>query len=71
MGEYLNGCINGVRDKHGNLNEEDAIHCYLALLTAVEANRVNEHGLTPPPKPTRLVAMRQRGGEETYQRSRQ
>jgi len=39
MEEYLNGCINGVRDKHGNLNEEE-IHCYLALLTAVEANRV-------------------------------
>ena len=37
MGEYLNGCINGVRDKHGNLNEEDATHGYLALLTAVEA----------------------------------
>jgi len=38
MGEYLNGC-NGVRDKHGNSNEEE-IHCYLALLTAVEANLV-------------------------------
>jgi len=37
MEDYLNGCINGVKDKHGNLNEEDAIHCYLALLTAVEA----------------------------------
>ncbi len=37
MEEYLNGCINGVKDKHGNLNEEDAIHCNLALLTAVEA----------------------------------
>jgi len=37
MEEYLNRCINGVKDKHGNLNEGDAIHCYLALLTAVEA----------------------------------
>jgi len=34
--EYLNRCINGVKDKH-NLNEDDAIHCHLALLTAVEA----------------------------------